>query len=355
AANNAHDVHDAFQACLDRVCAFMQWPIGHVYLKQGQDLRSSGWWHDADPTRFAAFRALGARLELAPGAGMAGKVLSSGQATWLVELTAENGYANHEIAAQVGLMSGFAFPVVIDHEVVAALEFYSERREAAGSRVLSLMGNIGTQLGRVVERDRARKAIEEQAEQVRGLALRDELTKLHNRRGFLELARQQLRLAERARRSAVLFFFDLDGMKPINDELGHEEGDRALCELADVLRITFRASDIIARLGGDEFVALLPDAEPEQIDLFMARFSDEIAQRNRQPERRFQLSASIGGCAFDPAEPEPIEDLLVKADALMYEQKRARRKSRDSSKPSNPDGYGAPAAVAGNDGSAAEE
>jgi diguanylate cyclase (GGDEF)-like protein len=344
AANNAHNVRDAFQVCLDRVCEFMRWPIGHVYVKQGDVLKSSGWWHDANPARFAGFRDLGSTLQFAPDMGMIGQVLSSGLATWLVDLKSDSGYVHPEAAAEVGLVSGFAFPVLVENEVVAALEFYSERKEEADPRLLGLMANIGTQLGRVIERERARKAIEEQADRVRSLSVRDELTELHNRRGFLELAKQQLRLAERTKRPSVLFFFDLNGMKPINDELGHEEGDRALREIADVLRIAFRASDIVARLGGDEFVALLPDAERWQIDLFVNRIEAEVARRNLESGRKFELSVSIGGCAFDPSHPESIEELLVKADALMYEQKRAhkRRSSSQPSPGSAPDLSGSP-------------
>ncbi len=333
AANNAHNVHDAFQVCLDRVCGFMHWPIGHVYLKQAELLKSAGWWHDADPARFERFREVGSTLEFAPGMGMIGQVLGSGQATWLADLNNEHSYLRPETAAEAGLVSAFAFPVLIEDEVVAALEFYSERKEEADLRLLSLMANIGTQLGRVIERDRARKAIEEQSERVRSLSIRDELTELHNRRGFQELATQQLRLAERMKRPALLFFFDLNGMKPINDELGHEEGDRALCELAAVLRVAFRGSDIIARLGGDEFVALLPDAEYRQIEFFVSRIEHEVAKRNAQRGRKYELSVSIGGCAFDPSHAESVDELIVKADALMYEQKRSRKKLRESAGP----------------------
>jgi PleD family two-component response regulator len=93
-------------------------------------------------------------------------------------------------------------------------------------------------------------------EQIRSLSLVDELTGLYNRRGFLTLASQQLKLAHRLKKRMLLVFADLDGMKRINDTLGHQEGDKALIEIAKILKETFRESDIIARLGGDEFVVL---------------------------------------------------------------------------------------------------
>ncbi|HEX4476689.1 MAG TPA: GGDEF domain-containing protein [Polyangiaceae bacterium] len=145
-----------------------------------------------------------------------------------------------------------------------------------------------------------------------------------------------MRHIERSHQSALLFFVDLNGMKLINDELGHDEGDRALAETADVLRATFRASDIVARLGGDEFVALLLEAGAEQIDIFSNRIQREITMRNAKGDRRYRLSASVGGAVYESSHPETIEGLLAKADALMYEQKRRRRNGPLLSMPVGP-------------------
>ncbi|MEO6603708.1 MAG: GGDEF domain-containing protein, partial [Polyangiaceae bacterium] len=133
-----------------------------------------------------------------------------------------------------------------------------------------------------------------------------------------------LKLAEREDRPALLFFVDLNRMKQINDELGHDEGDRALIETAEVLSETFRAADVVARLGGDEFVALLLDAQLAQVEIFAARIKHAMATRNAEGKRRYRLSASVGAAAYEAGKHETIEALLVKADALMYEQKRAR-------------------------------
>jgi len=324
AANSANNVPEAFQACLDYVCAFLNWPVGHVYQVQGDALKSSSWWHDDDPARFADFRTQRATTEFTRGVGMIGGVLGSGRATWLSDLSDATKFSRAQSATLAGLISGFAFPVLIEHEVVAVLEFYSSRREEADPRLLSMMGNLGTQLGRVVERERARKATEEIAETVRNQSIRDELTNLLNRRGFMELGRQRLQVAQSDGRPALLFFVDLNKMKQINDELGHDEGDRALVDTADVLRETFRSADIVARLGGDEFVALLLDVELPQIEVFASRIKGAMSARNLEETRRYRLSASVGAAAFDAGKHETIEALLVKADSLMYEQKRAR-------------------------------
>jgi diguanylate cyclase (GGDEF)-like protein/PAS domain S-box-containing protein len=165
----------------------------------------------------------------------------------------------------------------------------------------------------VTEHKRTEASLRQQADEIRKLSIRDDLTG----------------------RPALLFFVDLNGMKMINDEYGHDEGDGALCETANVLRAAFRASDVVGRLGGDEFVALLPDANETQIDLFAARIERELAERNDRVGG-YRLSASIGGCAYDPAQAESIEALLARADALMYEQKRNRPGSRRSPAPAAP-------------------
>jgi diguanylate cyclase (GGDEF)-like protein/PAS domain S-box-containing protein len=329
AANNAQSAQEAFRSCLLRVCAFMGWPIGHVYIRHGEVLRTSGWWND-ESARFANFREQSTALEFAADDDMIGQVLGSGLATWLSDLDSESAFLRARTAREAGIRSGFAFPVLIGNEVVAVLEFYSERSEEPDLRLLTLMGNIGTQLGRVVERERARVETLKWAEEIRNLSIRDELTGLYNRRGFLELARHVIQQTDRARSSALLFFVDLNGMKQINDRLGHDEGDHALRETASVLRATFRASDVVARLGGDEFVAILPEANAEQLALFAARIDAEISVRNQKPGQRYRLSASVGGTVYDSTQPESIEALLVKADALMYEQKRARKALLDA-------------------------
>jgi diguanylate cyclase (GGDEF)-like protein len=188
----------------------------------------------------------------------------------------------------------------------------------------------------VTEHKRTEASLRQQADEIRKLSIRDDLTGLYNRRGFLELSRQQLKLADRSGRPALLFFVDLNGMKMLNDEYGHDEGDSALCEAANVLRAAFRASDVVGRLGGDEFVALLPDASAAQIELFAARIERELVERNDRADRGYRLSASIGGCAYDPSQSESIEALLARADALMYEQKRNRPGSRRSPAPAAP-------------------
>ena len=168
----------------------------------------------------------------------------------------------------------------------------------------------------------------QQREELRALSLQDPLTKANNRRGFFHLANQQLKFAQRTGSSLVLFFVDVDDMKWINDTLGHKEGDLALIETANVLRETFRESDIIGRVGGDEFAVLAIQAPGAQADDMLVRLQERLEARNVQPNRHFRLSFSVGITTYDPDEPLPLDELMAGADALMYEDKRAKRAKR---------------------------
>jgi diguanylate cyclase (GGDEF)-like protein/PAS domain S-box-containing protein len=161
--------------------------------------------------------------------------------------------------------------------------------------------------------------------EILALSITDQLTGLHNRRGFISLAEQQLKLAERKKSKMFLFFADLDGLKWINDTLGHEEGDKALIEAATVLKTTFRTSDIIARLGGDEYAVLAVDISETHSDIFTARLKSLIDARNNQENRRYRLSISFGCSYYNPENPCSIDELMASADKSMYEQKQIKK------------------------------
>ncbi len=159
---------------------------------------------------------------------------------------------------------------------------------------------------------------------LRAASLLDSLTGLYNRRGFLTLAEQQVRHAVRQQRGCGLFFLDLDGLKHINDTFGHQVGDQALLDVAQIAQETFRSSDIIARLGGDEFVVLALDTHQAAAAALMARLQHNVQTHNACGAPRYALSLSVGSVAYDPASPCTIEELLAQADAAMYVQKRSK-------------------------------
>ena len=140
------------------------------------------------------------------------------------------------------------------------------------------------------------------------LSLTDELTGLYNRRRFFILTEQCLKVAVRTKKRPLLLFIDMDNLKWINDHYGHNEGDQALIGLADILKKTFRESDIIARIGGDEFVVLLESAD-ENSETLLTRLHENVKDYNVK-RSQYTLSVSLGTAQFDPEYPISIDELL---------------------------------------------
>ncbi len=173
-----------------------------------------------------------------------------------------------------------------------------------------------------------RHTIEREA---RHLSMRDGPTGLYNRRAFMTLAEHQQKVARREGRRLAALFFDLDNLKRTNDELGHKEGDAAICAVATVLSKTLRGSDIVARLGGDEFAALLTGALGDGIETVLMRLGAALAEANRHAPPGYPLELSVGVAVAEPDDQSGIEDLIARADAAMYEEKRARKARRGDS------------------------
>lgn len=157
------------------------------------------------------------------------------------------------------------------------------------------------------------------------LAMRDPLTGLANYRRFTAALQAELQRAERTGRTFSIVLLDLDGLKKINDRHGHLEGSRALCRLADVLRMHSRAMDTAARFGGDEFVLILPETEPRAAVRVAERIRERLAGDGLEPP----ISASAGVACY-PEDGETLEALLDAADRSLYEMKRAGSASRSA-------------------------
>lgn len=162
---------------------------------------------------------------------------------------------------------------------------------------------------------------------LRGLSLIDELTGLYNRRGFLTLASGPLSLAARRGRRMMLIFGDMNGLKAINDTFGHEAGDTALRAAAEVLRGSFRQSDLVARFGGDEFVVLALEAESESQQLLLDRLAEQFAAFNATSGLPFEVSICAGFVRFEGTAVEAVDEALRQADRELYARKRGRRSS----------------------------
>ena len=159
---------------------------------------------------------------------------------------------------------------------------------------------------------------------LQNLSLIDDLTGLSNRRGFLALAEQHLRIIQR-KGAALLVYLDLDDLKLINDSYGHLEGNRALIVTANVLRACFRQSDILARLGGDEFCVLMTDAGQDSAQQVRKRLQQRSEFVNELSSWSFRISLSVGIAEVPVVDQPPLDQLLRIADARMYEEKRGKQ------------------------------
>jgi diguanylate cyclase (GGDEF)-like protein/PAS domain S-box-containing protein len=448
-ANESDTVGEALKETIAAVCAYMGFPAGHVLLNENDDgsyLESARIWHLRHPDRFAQFRRVSEAMTFTPGVGLPGRVLETGRPAWREDLFADSGAPRSEVSKTAGIRSGIAFPILIGSEVVGVVEFFSYRSFVPDESLLDTKAQIGTQLGRVFERERAREAIRgnerrirlildtasdafieidetgviktwnHQAERTFGWAREevlgrrlaetiiplqyraaherglnnflvtgvgpalhkpmelsalhkdghefpveltiwpvrfgsgwsfiafvrditervelqqelvrlssiDELTGLMNRRSFLELTGPQLKLANRMNWKLALLFIDLDCMKKINDSFGHLQGDKALIDLAQILRSTFRESDVVARVGGDEFCVLEVGNESE-LDPSVERLHRAVANHNGTMSRPYTLSVSVGAAVYQPKSGLTVEQLLDEADRSMYREKQRRR------------------------------
>lgn len=176
--------------------------------------------------------------------------------------------------------------------------------------------------------DEQKKMIVKLAEseaKLKEMSVTDELTGLKNRRGFFLLAEQQIKAANRRKTKIWFIYIDVDGMKTVNDTYGHSEGDESLTATANILKNTFRESDVVARIGGDEFAAIIASAGENSSGAILGRLQENLALYNAGVIKPYRLSFSTGIIDCDPSEETcSIEALLKKADELMYETKRGK-------------------------------
>jgi len=168
---------------------------------------------------------------------------------------------------------------------------------------------------------------------LRAMSLTDDLTGLNNRRGFLTLATQYLKMINRYKSNTFLFYADVDRFKQVNDTYGHREGDKVLIDIAKILKKSYRDSDIIARIGGDEFVVLPVGFHEFDPKIIIKRLDANFDELNANNNRDYNISISVGIADYDPDKPCSIEELLDRADKLMYQDK----KSKESHRPTDRD------------------
>jgi diguanylate cyclase (GGDEF)-like protein len=168
----------------------------------------------------------------------------------------------------------------------------------------------------------------EKEDELATLLITDELTQLHNRRGFYLLADQLVKMADREKTPVDIMYLDLDRLKWINDTYGHEEGDKVLVSVAAILKKMFRNSDIIARMGGDEFVVMPVGMSGSGTNVIRERVEKAFQKHNEKHGAAYTISVSMGFSRYDPASPCSLDELLKQADESMYKEKKIKQTAR---------------------------
>lgn len=336
AANESATVEEALQFALQHICETTRWPLGHAYVlkmvgAQSQLVPTELWHGVVDgPTR--AFQVATAKFHLPKGEGLPGRILASGRPAWIPDLSLDGNFIRAAVAEASHLRSAFGFPVLIGSEVVAVLEFFSRDVTTEDESLLQLAGQIGTQLGRVAERQRTEQRLVHDASH-------DPLTGLPNRTLFMD--RLNRAIARQIRNSNATFevlFVDLDRFKVVNDSLGHQIGDELIIQVSARLTASLRPTDVVshnaqpdshmlARLGGDEFTIFLEDQRDLRDALQVAdRIQAALARSFQLDGNELHVTASIG-VAWSNSSYTSASAILRDADMAMYrakEQGKAR-------------------------------
>ncbi|MFZ6050171.1 putative bifunctional diguanylate cyclase/phosphodiesterase [Pseudomonas sp. CR3202] len=318
AANGAASVADGLGFTVRSVCEYTGWRIGHAYqtiMVEGEArLRSTGIWHHSEEQRFLEFRQVTEAMEFPPGHGLPGRVLASGAPAWIPDITQAPEFCRIAAAEQAGLKAAAAFPVLVGSEVVGVLEFFANSVLEPDQTLLSLMAQIGVQMGRVVERKRAEEQLID--------AFHDPLTGLPNRALFADrLSRAVARCSRHREAAFAVLFIDLDRFKLVNDSLGHLAGDLLIIQVAARLGACLRQSDTLARLGGDEFTILLDCFDNLDTPVRVAeRLISALDPPFHINGEQLYISASIGIAPSDLGY-ESAEEILRHADLAMYRAK----------------------------------
>lgn len=341
AANQSTSVEDALQFALTAICSSTGWPLGHAYLVLSADgsksLHSTNVWHGAGSKPAQAFVRATEAMDFEPGIGLPGRVMNTRAPAWVTDVAQDSNFPRAWTAREANVKSSLAFPVLVGNEVAAVLEFFAKETISPNNVLLRLMSQIGTQLGRVVERKRAEDELIHDASH-------DPLTKLPNRALFGELLTRAVARSKRNpdARFAVLFI-DLDRFKVVNDSLGHHAGDHLLVQVAARLSASLRRSDLVsrgsapssfsaafapadscdtlARLGGDEFTVLLDDLSDLNDAVTIAdRIQEVLAEPFLLEKQEIYVSASIG-IASSTTGYTSADAVLRDADLAMYRAK----------------------------------
>ncbi|WP_183030021.1 putative bifunctional diguanylate cyclase/phosphodiesterase [Altericroceibacterium spongiae] len=328
-ANRSCDLRNSLGFALSEICEQIGWAFGCAYLVDNGALEAVGCdiWYSKNPVALSSFIEASRQARFRVGQSMPGLVLRDRKAVWINNPDRHPELSRLALARQCGIVSACAFPIWSGDELAAVIEFLSSERIDESPENVAMMQQIGIQLGRVIERDRSRKILLQEA-------LQDSLTGLPNRLQFLRKGKAVFDVLPEDRRGLAVVVIDLDGFKTINDRHGHAYGDRALVAVAKSLsacvnewqvglRKRGQTVDVLpARMSGDEFVVLAHgDAGDEDLKSFARAFQSALQTLIwAEMEGALTLSASIGIAQSCLSHTE-FDHTLRDADLAMYEGK----------------------------------
>jgi diguanylate cyclase (GGDEF)-like protein len=164
--------------------------------------------------------------------------------------------------------------------------------------------------------------------ELENMAMRDDLTRLFNRRYFFDRLERELETARGFQRPLSVLLIDVDELKAVNDTYGHRTGDQILTNFGQFLLGQTRASDVPARMGGDEFAVILPDTSESAAEVMVARIGKALEETDliEDPDLTLRVTASLGASGF-PWGGETVDAIMLRADASMYANKRLRKQA----------------------------
>lgn len=333
-ANHASDMRAALDMAVREICSHMGWDFGNAYLveAEGREAVACGCWFAAQPDMLFRFVEASRIARFLVGEGLPGRVLVDGATHWIDDVRTDGNFLRRDLAVDCALASACAFPVRCGGDTVAVVEFFSRKTLVDREQMSVFMGQIGTQLGRVAERDRARAILIHDA-------LHDSLTGLGNRallakRATAAFARLSQGDGERTGGLAVLVI-DLDGFKTVNDRFGHHLGDDLLVATAGRLDKALRAfvageslavrpAATFVRAGGDEFVALMEGMRCDAAERLAACLHAALEEPFLVAQEWLRIGASIG-IACSAGHHQDFGQIQRDADLAMYAAKAAGR------------------------------
>jgi class 3 adenylate cyclase len=301
AANEATEIEEVLQIALDEVCTHTGWPVGHVYLldEARHDLAPTKIWHMADQAKFESFRKATEKSRFTTGVGLPGRVLENAEPAWINDVTKDTNFPRAKLASEIGVRAGFAFPVLVGKDVLAVLEFFSDEPAEAHQSFLEVMGQIGTQLGRAIERkraesqlmeakrrtDKANKLVTEKNRMLEQLS--NQLAKYLSPQVYQSIfsGKQEVKVASH-RKKLTIFFSDIVGFTETADRLESEDLTQLINHyLTEMSQIALAHGATIDKYVGDSIVIFFGDPETRGVkEDALACVKMALAMRKRMRE-----------------------------------------------------------------------